>query len=86
MFASAVRLAPGRKINELANLFPDVQFVKTYGLTEASTRVSHYFEDKNTINNNCVGKHISDVKYIIVDENDNECKNRRNRGDSRKGK
>lgn len=66
--------APGRKINELANLFPDVQFVKTYGLTEASTRVSHYFEDKNTINNNCVGKHIPDVKYIIVDENDNECK------------
>lgn len=66
--------APGRKINELANLFPDVQFVKTYGLTESSTRVSHYFEDKNTINNNCVGKHIPDVKYIIVDENDNECK------------
>ena len=57
--------APGRKINELANLFPDVQFVKTYGLTEASTRVSHYFEDKNTINNNCVGKHIPDVKYIM---------------------
>jgi long-chain acyl-CoA synthetase len=66
--------APGEKINELANIFPDIQFIKTYGLTEASTRVSHYFEDKNIINNNCVGKQIPGVKYMIVDENGNECK------------
>lgn len=65
--------APGEKINRLVRCFRNVKFVKTYGLTEASTRVSHYIEAPNIINSDCVGIPIPNVEVKIVDENSLEC-------------
>ena len=65
----------GIKINQLVNYFPDVEFIQTYGLTEAATRISHYFEKANVINNNCVGFQIPNVTFKVIDDCNNDCAN-----------
>lgn len=66
--------AAGNKINELVKRFPSVKFVRTYGLTESSTRISHYIELPEVINDLCVGKSIPNVEVRIVDKNENDCR------------
>ena len=43
-------------------------------MTEASTRISHYVEQPDVINDTCVGKCIPNVKVRIVDKNENDCR------------
>ena len=64
----------GNKVNELVKYFSNVKFIRTYGLTEASTRISHYVEQPDVINDTCVGKCIPNVKVRIVDKNENDCR------------
>ena len=66
--------AAGNKVNELVKYFSNVKFIRTYGLTEASTRISHYVEQPDVINDTCVGKCIPNVKVRIVDKNENDCR------------
>ena len=66
--------AAGNKVNELVKYFSNVRFIRTYGLTEASTRISHYVEQPDVINDTCVGKCIPNVKVRIVDKNENDCR------------
>lgn len=66
--------ATGNKINELVKSFSHVKFVRTYGLTESATRISHYVEQPNVINDICVGKCIPNVEVRIVDRNENDCR------------
>lgn len=65
--------APGEKINKLVRYFKYVRFIKTYGLTEASTRVAHYIEKADVVNDNCVGISIPNINYKIVDDYGCEC-------------
>lgn len=66
--------AAGNKINELVKCFSDVRFIRTYGLTESSTRISHYVEQPNVVNDICVGKCIPNVEVRIVDRAENDCR------------
>ncbi len=50
----------GKRANHIANAYPTVQLIRTYGLTETSTRVSHYRQDADTVTDTCAGKTLAD--------------------------
>jgi len=58
-------------IGQLISNYPHIQFIHMYGQTEASTRVSHYFEPLKKRKAGCVGKPIPGVHLRIVDGNGN---------------
>ena len=55
----------GKRANHLANAYPKVQIIRTYGLTETSTRVSHYRQPMDTVTDTCAGKTLTDCTVEV---------------------
>lgn len=60
-------------IEEIVNKFPkDVNFIYSYGLTEASPRVTYIYKNDLMKKKKSSGKPIKNVSILILDENDNQ--------------
>ena len=59
----------GKRANHLANAYPHIKLVRTYGLTETSTRVSHYRQPKDTVTDTCAGFNLTDCSVEIRKKN-----------------
>lgn len=64
---------PITKLNELIETFPNVNFVQTYGLTEASPRVTALLGHDSLRKIGSVGKPIPGVSVKIIDETGCTC-------------
>ncbi|MBD5469009.1 MAG: acyl--CoA ligase [Lachnospiraceae bacterium] len=59
----------GEKIMELCERFPNINFIYSYGLTEASPRVTYISREELQNHYHSCGKEIENVKVEIRDEN-----------------
>lgn len=64
---------PAIVIKELSEKLYNINFIETYGMTEASPRIS-YTQYKHKIDDNCVGQAIPDVIVSILDNDNNVLK------------
>lgn len=55
------------QLEQLVNLFPNIDCFLTYGLTEASPRVTTYLVDKLRIKSS-IGKPLENVEFRIIDD------------------
>lgn len=55
-------------VDEMIEKFPNVNFIQTYGMTEASPRITSLFKMDYLTNKGSVGKALEGIKYQIVNE------------------
>lgn len=63
---------PVKKILQLLDTFPQINFVHMYGQTEASTRITHLLPEDARRKIGSVGKSISGVQVRLVNEEDKD--------------
>lgn len=68
-------LLSSEKIKELCETFPSINFIYSYGLTEASPRVTYIYRKDLCNHYKSCGKEIDGVKVVIRDENGQPVKN-----------